>query len=531
MLQVFPEERGLVLDAPPTPQLLAKLPGAFELSPMTIGMPHDLEHCIRLAALGYSPSAPIEHYYDWPRELTMIPEPFAHQKVTAGFLTIRPRAYCLNDIGTGKTLSAAWAADYLMQVGVVQCALIAAPLSTLERVWMDVFFYHLRHRKALVLHGTAERRRRLLAQPANFYIINHDGVGVIQKELMARPDINLVIIDELAVYRNQKTAKHKAMKDFIYPPKQTPKPWVWGFTGAPIPNEPTDAYGQCRLVTPVTVPRYFGQFRAITMEPTHPVAQHRNEPIYNWRPRPEATKIVYEAMRPAIRYARDECLDLPPVIYQTRDVEMSADQTKHYKEIMRELYTEVRGGRITAVNEGVKLSKLLQIACGVVYDVNGVPHEIDPGNRLETLMELIESVNEKIIVYVPFTAVTAMLARELNKHWNFAIVTGETPIKERNQIFQDFQDPTKKVDLIAHPGCMAHGLTLTEASTIAWYAPIDSNEIYQQANGRVTRPGQKYTANIVNLAGSTVERRSYKRLEQRQSTQGLLLDMVQKGEQ
>jgi SNF2 family DNA or RNA helicase len=299
-------------------------------------------------------------------------------------------------------------------------------------------------------------------------------------------------------------------------------PWVWGLTGAPIPNEPTDAYGQCLLVTPTTVPKYFTQFRNMVME---------HQSIYVWTPRREALDIVYKAMRPAIRFKRDDCLDLPGEMFQTRDVELSAEQTKHYKEIMRELYTEVQGGKVTAMNEGVKLSKLLQIACGVVYDSTGTPREIDAGSRLETLMELIEQINEKIIIFVPFTAVTGMLARELNKHWNFAVVTGDTPIKERNQIFSDFQNPAIDIDIIAHPACMSHGLTLTEASTIIWYAAIDSNDTYQQANGRITRAGQKYVANIIHLAGSTVERRMFKRLESRQKIQGLLLDMVERKEQ
>jgi len=532
MFTVYAEDRGLVMDHP-RPELLGMLPEAFELGPSLIGMPHSLSNCLRLSAMGYTPPSPIEYYYSWPREVTLIPQPFKHQMVSSGFLTLNPHAYCFNDIGTGKTLTAAWAADYLMSIGAAQRFIIAAPLSTLERVWADALFYHFRHRKFVVLHGSAARRRKLLCQPADFYIVNHDGVGVIQKELAARPDIDGWIIDELAVYRNKSTVKHKTLMSLLYPSQGEPKPWVWGFTGSPIPNEPTDAYGQCRLVTPHTVPKYYSQFQNLVMEPLRPVAPgvRSSEPIYLWRPRKEALTIVHQAMRPAIRYKRTECLDLPPTITQMRDINMSSEQTRHYKELMRELYTEVKGGRVTAVNEGVLRSKLLQVACGVVYDINGEPRQIDAGNRIDTLLELIEQVNEKVIVFVPFTAVTAMLAKELNKHWNFAVVTGSTPIKERNQIFSDFQDPSKDIDLLAHPECMAHGLTLTQASTIIWYAPIDSHETYEQANGRPDRAGKLYTLNIVQLAGSAVERKMYKRLDQRQTTQGVLLSMVEAGEQ
>ena len=521
--EILPEERALLVEADDPAALLTRVPTAFHLAENICGMPHDIEAVARLAFMGVQVESPIAYYYDWPRERTFVPQPFKHQIETAGFFTVNPYDFCMNGIGTGKTLSALWAADYLMGAGAAQRVVVVATLSTLERVWGDALFVHLPHRSFAVLHGSAERRKRLLAQPHDFYIVNHDGVAVIQKELMARDDINLMVIDEIAEYSNRQTAKWKALEACVYPdPPHPPRKYVWGLTATPTPNAPTDAYGQCRLVTPTTVPKFFTQFRNMVMD---------HQSTYVWTPRPEAMDTVYKAMRPAIRFKRDDCLDLPPVIYQMRDVELSADQQRHYKEVMRELYTEVQGGRVTAINEGVKLSKLLQIACGCVYDSDGAPHEIDAGNRVETLMQLIEQVGEKVIVFVPFTAVTGMLSRALNKHWRFAVVTGDTPVKERNQIFAEFQDPKVQMDIIAHPGCMSHGLTLTEASTIIWYAPVDSNRTYEQANGRITRAGQKYTANIVNMAGSAVERRMYRRLQDRQATQGLLLEMIEKGEQ
>ena len=521
MFEVDQELQALIMECQ-KPEMLTLLPNSFELAPGFIGVPHTLDTCIRLAAMGYTPPSPMEYQYHWPHDKTFFEEPFSHQIKTSGFAAMNPHCYILNGMGTGKTLSAAWLADYLIECGYGPRVLIVSPLSTLERVWGDALFIHFRHRSFAILHGAAAKRKKLLAEKKDFYVINHAGVGVIAKELGQRPDIDIIIIDEVAVYRNKQTDMWKAINGIIYPGKEAkPKTYVIGLTGAPIPNSPEDAYGQCKLVTPHTVPQYFTGWRNMVME---------HQSTYVWTPRREATKIVYEAMRPAIRFSRDECLDLPPCVYQTRDVEMSSEQARHYKQVMKELSTEVQGGKVTAMNEGVKLSKLLQIACGVVYDSAGVAREIDCGNRVEVLMEIIEQVSEKVIVFVPFTAVTGMLYRELSKYWEFAVVTGETPIKERDQIFSRFQDPNSKLDIVAHPGCMAHGLTLTEASTIIWYAPIDSNDIYGQANARITRPGQKFTANIVNMAGSAVERRSYKRLELRQSNQGLLLDMIARGE-
>lgn len=521
-VQVLPEERALVVATPDPWLVLQKINTAFDLGDGLVGMPHGVDECVRLSALGIQVESPIERYYRWPRDKMKIPEPFKHQPPTSGFFLNYPHSYCLSSIGVGKTMSAAWAADYLMELGIAKRCVIIGPLSSLERTWGDSLFVNLPHRSFNVLHGSADRRRRLLAELKDFYIINFEGVAVLQKELAARADIDIVILDELAECGKRGTNKWKSLEQLLYPDKPAvPKPWVWGMTATPIPNSPEDAYPQMRLVTPATVPKYFTQFRNLVME-------HQSQ--YVWTPRKDATKTVFSMMRPAIRFTRDECLDLPDCIYSTRDVEMSAEQTKHYKAISKELYTEVQGGKVTAMNEGVKLSKLLQISCGCVYDSAGVPREIDAGNRIETLMQLIDQVGEKVIVFVPFTEVTGMLYRALSKYWPFAVVTGGTSKNERDKIFGDFQNPKVLIDIVAHPKCMAHSLTLTEASTIIWYAAIDSNRVYEQANGRITRAGQKYTANIIHLAGSAVERKMYKRLQDRQSEQGLLLDMVQKGE-
>lgn len=518
--QIIESERAILVETDDPATLLSRVPAAFQLEPRIVGMAHDVENTARLALMGVQVQSPIEKYYNWPCDRVQYKNLFAHTKTTAGFLVSNPHSYCLNAIGTMKTISALWAADYLISVGHARRVLIVAPIESLERAWGDTIFVHLTHRTFNVLHGSADKRRKLLAQPKDFYIINPDGLVVIQKELAARDDLDIYLIDELADFRN-KTNFWKALDALIYPDKRPPIPWVWGLTATPRPQKATDPYYQCRLITPTTVPKYFSQFRAM-------VQSHESQ--YIWIDRPEAQQIIFQCMKPAIRFTRDECLDLPGEVYSELAAEMSAEQTKHYKEIMRDLFTEIQGGRISAVNEGVKRSKLLQIACGVVYDTNGVPHEIDAGTRIEVLLRTIERTDEKVIVFVPLTEVTNTLYRAVSKHWSTAIVYGDIPRKERDQIFSDFQQKEDPSVLIAHPECMARSLTLTEASTIIWYAPIDSNYFYEQANGRITRQGQKYVANIIHMSGSAIERKMYKRLQERKSTQGALLEMIEKGE-
>jgi len=120
-----------------------------------------------------------------------------------------------------------------------------------------------------------------------------------------------------------------------------------------------------------------------------------------------------------------------------------------------------------------------------------------------------------------------MLERELGKHWSVAVVNGSVSAKARNDIFHNFQNEKLPEHIIAHPGTMAHGLTLTAASTIVWYGPITSNEQYVQANGRIERIGKHHVSNVVHIEGTALERKMYQRLQTKQRLQGLLLDLIQ----
>ena len=493
-------------------------------------VPFELRETIQLRALGYATPSPIGSYYDWPRELSKIPAPFHNQVETAAFLTLNHRAYCLNDIGTGKTMSALWAADYLMSIGMVRKVLFMSPLSTLDRVWGDSVFEHMGHRSIGVLHGTAAKRKKLFANSAfDFYVINHDGVDIIVDRVykdikgirklvgakLMRDDIDLIIIDELAVLRNMNTSRWKIIDKAL-----TPNMWCWGLTGTPTPNAATDAYSQVKLLTPANVPSYFTAFRQM-------VRQQLTE--YIWVDRKEAATIVNQVMQPSIRFVRDECFDLPPCAYSTREVEMSAEQAKHYKEVAKELYTEIQGGKVTAANEGVKMGKLLQIACGAVLDKEGKERMVDAKGRVNECRDIIDEAGHKVIIFVPYTAPLKMLFEELSKDYECALIHGGVSKGQRGTIFTEFQKKPSLRVLVADAGCMSHGLTLTEANTVVWYAPEMSNDVYTQANGRITRPGQKNNQFIIHLEGSELERRLYKRLEQRGTAQGILLALAAEG--
>ena len=150
---------------------------------------------------------------------------------------------------------------------------------------------------------------------------------------------------------------------------------------------------------------------------------------------------------------------------------------------------------------------------------------------MDVLKEVIEQSEGKVIVFVPLTGALESVAEELRKTWTVEVVHGETSKSARDAIFGNFQKTPDPHVLVANAAAMSHGLTLTAATTIVWYAPVHSNEVYEQACARVRRPGQTKTTVIVHIAGTDVERRVYKRLKEKQSMQGVLLDMVRENKE
>lgn len=480
-----------------------------------VAIKHGVEEVKVLRNLGIQAPSPISYYYDWPGRYT----PFHAQRETAAFLSLYHRAFVLNDMGSGKSLATAWAYDYLRKIGLRRRMLVICPLSTMERTWADTFFDHFPHLTTAVLYGSRERRLKLLETDVDVYIINPDGLMVkgMVEAFATRPDIDIVAIDEIAqCARNASTDRWKALNTLIN--KQGEPRAAWGLTGTPIPNKPTDAWAQCRLIVPEKVPAYFNRFRDRVM---------RQVTQYVWVSREDALDTVFDVMQPAVRFSREECVDLPPVMYEHREVELTKEQARAYKQMLAQLKAEIDAGEVTAVNEAVKAQKLVQIACGVAYGAHGEELTLDASPRLNEVSDIVEAAGTKVLVFVPFLSTIGMVQRHLQaKGFTVEVVHSGVSKAARDKIFGDFQRAKDPHVIVAHPGTMSHGLTMTAASTIIWYAPITSADTFDQANHRIIRPSQKHKQLIVMIQGTDVERRYYRRLKDKQDVQGALLEMV-----
>ena len=434
--------------------------------------------------------------YEWPRPHGFTP--FDHQKTTSEFLVNNRKAFCFNEQGTGKTASVIWAVDYLMQLGLVKRVLVICPLSIMKSAWQQDLFKFAIHRTVSVAYGAAKKRKEIVNAGNEFVIINFDGVGIVKKEIMDG-GFDLIVVDEASAYKNNKTERWKDLRDLTKVIKG-----LWMLTGTPAAQSPVDAYGLARLVNPNAVPLYVSHFKDQVM---YKVSDFR------WVPRPEAKHIVHKALQPAIRFKKKDCLDLPPVTFIDRDAPLTPQQLSYYKKLKQEMLIEADGEEISAVNAAVKINKLLQISGGAVYTDTGEVLEFDVSSRLKVVHEVIDETSNKVLVFVPFTHTIELLQKYLTKHGvTSAVINGAVGVNRRTDIVTHFQNNEQPKVLIIQPQAASHGLTLTAADTIIWYAPCTSVETYLQANARIDRPGQVNPMTIVHLSGSPVEHRMYSML-------------------
>jgi SNF2 family DNA or RNA helicase len=329
------DNKALLLRVRDPNRVTALIPKSQQLPDNKVLVNWGLAEASSLKTLNIKAPSPIEGRYKW----TGKHKPFDHQKTTAGFLTMNKRAFCFNEQGTGKTASAIWASDYLLQQKLIKRVLVICPLSIMDSAWRDDLFTFATHRTVSVAHGAAAKRKKIIEEGSEYVIINYDGVAIVADEIK-KGGFDLVIVDEATHYKNAQTTRWKTLNKLI-----NEDTWLWMMTGTPAAQAPTDAYGLAKMVNPRSVPRFFGSFKDQVM---HRVSQ------FTWRPKPDATEVVFKALQPAVRFTKEECLDLPPMVYVKREVELTRQQKKYYKQLKDKLVMGDYRGRGHGYERGGK---------------------------------------------------------------------------------------------------------------------------------------------------------------------------------
>lgn len=469
---------------------------------------HDYHNWQKLRARGAVLQSPLAHY-NWPGRWT----PRDNQRATAEFLVQHGRCICLNGMRTGKTMSALWAADYLMTDNACRRVLVVAPLSTHETVWERAVVQHLMHRRVTLLRGDARRKRATAADTSQrIIVVNPDSLHLIMDSL---PEVDLIIVDEATAFKNARSRRWKALKRAV----DGTSARLWLMTAAPTPQSPEDAYGLIRLLHDHYISLV--QWRELVM---HKVTR------FKWVPRDNADQTVARWLQPSIRFTLSDCGDVPRVQYEELPIPLSIQQHALTERLRVQAVAEFaeNGNRVTADNAAALLSKILQVQSGGVYGHNAanerVTQSVQAPDFYAAIDEYVSEADTPVLIFVPFRAAAEAINDYLVKaRHRVGLVTGDT--KQRHTLFDAVQSGGLDA-LVAIPEALSHGITLDNASYVLWAAPPFKAESYHQANGRVLMAESNKKIVITHLVPSPIVKTLFGRLESKSRLQDAVLDLL-----
>jgi SNF2 family DNA or RNA helicase len=342
---------------------------------------------------------------------------------------------------------------------------------------------------------------------SHYYIINTDGIKVIFDELYGR-NFPVIVIDESTLFASHKSDRTKAAWSLCNQAKS-----VVCLTGEPTPNDLIQSYAQAKLIH-YENPKYYTKFRddiKIKLD------------MYNYIDRPGAVERVFEILQPAIKHTRDECLDLPPITFETREVQLSKEQEKLYKTMKDDYIAWLDSGEVaTAVNAAVRYIKLLQISAGIIINDDGSKVSVDHKPRLKELDAIYDELPvKKLIVFAHFTKSIDGLMEHFGS--KAARIDGSVKASCRAKIVKDFQEGDLEV-LVCQPKAISHGVNLQACNTIVWWSPTPSNEAFNQCNGRIRRTGQLRPQLVIKFQSTSIEKLVFSALERKQKVSEALLE-------
>lgn len=482
-------------------------------------VPHDYNSWRVLRDSGLLVPAPTNRF-DWPGPK----DPMQHQSATTDFLIEHDKAFCLNGLRTGKTLSALWGAEYLLQVGDVKRVLVVCPKFLMDIVWERELLISLPHRKRALLTGS-RRRKRMIASDKRleFIVVNPESLHLVVDCL---DDVGLIIVDEFTTFKSvyvgaKRSIRYDALK------RAARHRRLWMLSATPAPQYPSDAYGPIRLVNPEYIT--LTAFRDMTMMKVSET---------KWVPRFGAKDIIAQWMQPAIRFKREDCIDIPDEEIAEVECGLSKEQKKVLGELARKAKATLSDGTdIRAIHAAATSLKILQVMAGGVYgeDPEGerATYSVNAEPYLETVEGLIREEDGPVIVFVSFQCSVDVLADYLEKKGlsvgrltrSKAILNGK---KVKSMVLFDAFQLHGTVDaIVADPRTMRYGLELTRCRMVLWASPPYSYETYDQASARVKGASQERKVMILHLIQNELSKVLFRRLKERENFQDSVLDAIE----
>lgn len=438
-------------------------------------------------------------------------KPHNYQRTALQWIKDNPKCGLFLDMGLGKTITTLTAIDYFTYDDLsINKTLVVAPKRVAENTWPDELkkWGHLNNLSMSLIAGNPKERLAAATAEADIYVISRDNITWLVDNMKVWP-YDCLIIDELSSFKSSASKRFRALRKVSPLFKR-----VIGLTGTPSPNGYMDLWSQLylldrgeRLGKNITAYRnkYWNSFfRGSYMD--YSLKKGAKAEIDN-----KLSEICISMK------AKDYLKELKDPIISDVMIDMTPTEFKQYKKMETEYILEFGDTDITALSAAAVTNKLLQLANGGIYDEDKKFHQIHD-RKLEALSDLVdEAQGENMLVFYSFIS---DLDRLQKKFPEAVKLSGSEDIRAWNE--------GKIKILLAHPASAGHGLNLQDGgSIIVWFGLNWSLELYQQANARLQRQGQKNVVRIYRLlTKGTVDQRVVKVLDGKHMTQEELLERL-----
>jgi len=444
--------------------------------------------------------------------------PHSYQEYAKDFIDQNPVSCLLLDMGLGKTAITLTAInDLLFDSFEAHKVLVIAPLRVARNTWPNELgkWGHLSDLRFSVVVGTEAERKTALWAKADIYIINRENVQWLIEESGILFDFDTLVVDELSSFKNHQTKRFRSLI------KVRPKvKRIIGLTGTPSSNGLMDLWAEYRLLDMgQRLGRFIGQYRSTYFTPD----KRNGQVIFSYKPLPFAEKEIYAKIADiTISMKSTDHLIMPDLVTAQYPIKLSDKECERYDELRQDLVLKLAGGDVTAANAAALSGKLCQMANGAVYGDDGTVHYIHD-RKLDALEDLIEAANGKpvLVAYWFKHDLERISARLKDRHISFTKLDTPDSITSWNE--------GKWPVALIHPASAGHGLNLQSGgSTIIWFGLTWSLELYQQANARLWRQGQKAETVVLHhiIAKDTIDDRVMKALLDKDKTQTALIEAV-----
>jgi len=419
--------------------------------------------------------------------------PHDYQKMAIDHILEKPKSGIFLDMGLGKTVITLTALDELIYNRFeINKVLIIAPLRVAETTWSAEVekWAHTRHLRLSKILGPRKQRVQGLWKDADIYLVNRENVVWLVDELDSALgqgwDFDMVVIDELSSFKSPKAQRFTKLRKVIARSKR-----VVGLTGTPAPNGLIDLWSQMYLLDQgERLGKTITGYRERYFAPN----QRNAQVVFNYKLKEGSENSINNKISDiCMSMKAEDWLDMPERLEVKQSVKLSQKEQEAYDEFERTCYMDFVDGEVSAVTAAALTNKLLQYTNGAMYKADGDYVETST-KKLDALEEIIELANGKpVLVFYSYRFDKERIRLRLKKSkLKIAEIKNTEDIENWN---------SGKVDiLLAHPASAGHGLNLQAGGNIiVWFGLTWSLELYQQANARLWRQGQKETVIIHHL--------------------------------